>query len=275
MPKSLLIVESPTKVKTLKSFLGPDFTIMGSQGHVRDLPKSGLSVDIEHDFTPEYELLEDRGHIIDAMRKAARNADHIYLASDPDREGEAIAWHIQEALKLKDVRRIEFNEITKTAVQRALSNPREIDMDRVNAQQARRVLDRIIGYQVSPLLARKIVRGLSAGRVQSVCGAFGVRPRTRNSSLQNRRILERHRAGFAAKQRVSLSREIADARKQKAGNSQRRRSDGTGRSAASAAVCGQRCQAPREKTQRAAAVHHQHFAAGSQQATGLFRPNAP
>ena len=168
MAKSLLIVESPTKVKTLKSFLGPDFTIMGSQGHVRDLPKSGLSVDIEHDFTPEYELLEDRGHIIDAMRKAARNADHIYLASDPDREGEAIAWHIQEALKLKDVRRIEFNEITKTAVQRALSNPRQIDMDRVNAQQARRVLDRIIGYQVSPLLARKIVRGLSAGRVQSV-----------------------------------------------------------------------------------------------------------
>ena len=168
MPKSLLIVESPTKVKTLKSFLGPDFTIMGSQGHVRDLPKSGLSVDIEHDFAPKYELLEDRGHIIEAMRKAARNADHIYLASDPDREGEAIAWHIQEALKLKDVRRIEFNEITKTAVQRALSNPREIDMDRVNAQQARRVLDRIIGYQVSPLLARKIVRGLSAGRVQSV-----------------------------------------------------------------------------------------------------------
>ncbi len=168
MAKSLLIVESPTKVKTLKSFLGPDFTIMGSQGHVRDLPKSGLSVDIEHDFKPEYELLEDRGHIIDAMRKAARNADHIYLASDPDREGEAIAWHIREALNLKKVHRIQFNEITKTAVQRAIDSPGEINMDRVNAQQARRVLDRIIGYKVSPLLARKIVRGLSAGRVQSV-----------------------------------------------------------------------------------------------------------
>lgn len=168
MSKSLLIVESPTKVKTLKGFLGPDFIIKGSQGHVRDLPKSGLAVDIENNFEPRYELLEDRKRIIDELKKAAKEADDIYLASDPDREGEAIAWHIREALKLKKVHRIEFNEITKTAVQRALSNPREINMDRVNAQQARRVLDRIIGYKISPLLARKIQKGLSAGRVQSV-----------------------------------------------------------------------------------------------------------
>ncbi len=168
MAKSLLIVESPTKVKTLQAFLGPSFKIMGSQGHVRDLPKSGLSVDIEHDFEPKYELLEDRKHIIAALREAAKGVDEVYLASDPDREGEAIAWHIGEALKLKNARRIEFNEITKSAVQKALANPRAIDMQRVNAQQARRVLDRIIGYKVSPLLARKISKGLSAGRVQSV-----------------------------------------------------------------------------------------------------------
>jgi DNA topoisomerase-1 len=168
MSKSLVIVESPTKVKTLKGFLGADFKIMGSKGHVRDLPKSGLAVDLEHDFAPDYQLLPDRKAVIDELRKAAKDVDTVYLASDPDREGEAIAWHIREALKLKNVRRIEFNEITKTAVQRALDNPREIDMDRVNAQQARRVLDRIIGYQLSPLLSRKISKGLSAGRVQSV-----------------------------------------------------------------------------------------------------------
>ncbi|HVF09451.1 MAG TPA: type I DNA topoisomerase [Abditibacteriaceae bacterium] len=168
MAKSLLIVESPTKVKTLKGFLGPDFIIKGSQGHVRDLPKSGLAVDIENDFKPDYELLADRKHIIQDLKKAAGEVDQVYLASDPDREGEAIAWHIREALKLKKVLRIEFNEITKIAVQRALAHPREIDMDRVNAQQARRVLDRIIGYKLSPLLARKINKGLSAGRVQSV-----------------------------------------------------------------------------------------------------------
>ncbi|HEX8550403.1 MAG TPA: type I DNA topoisomerase [Abditibacteriaceae bacterium] len=168
MSKSLVIVESPTKVKTLKGFLGADFTIMGSKGHVRDLPKSGLSIDIKNDFEPSYELLPDRHDVVDAMKKAARGCDTIYLASDPDREGEAIAWHISQALGAKNMRRIEFNEITKTAVLRALDNPRDIDMDRVNAQQARRVLDRIIGYQVSPILARKISKGLSAGRVQSV-----------------------------------------------------------------------------------------------------------
>ncbi|MBV9864825.1 MAG: type I DNA topoisomerase [Abitibacteriaceae bacterium] len=168
MAKSLVIVESPTKVKTLKGFLGANFQIMGSKGHVRDLPKSGLAVDLEHDFKPDYQLLPDRKQVINDLKKAAQEADEVYLASDPDREGEAIAWHIREALKLKKARRIEFNEITRTAVQKALQNPREIDMDRVNAQQARRVLDRIIGYQISPLISSKISKGLSAGRVQSV-----------------------------------------------------------------------------------------------------------
>ena len=168
MTKSLIIVESPTKKKTLEGFLGSNYKVMGSKGHVRDLPKSGLAVDLEHDFEPSYELLPDRKSVIDELRRAAKDVDIVYLASDPDREGEAIAWHIREALHLKNARRIEFNEITKTAVQRALDNPREINMDRVNAQQARRVLDRIIGYQLSPLLSKKISRGLSAGRVQSV-----------------------------------------------------------------------------------------------------------
>lgn len=168
MTKSLVIVESPTKVKTLKGFLGANFKIMGSKGHIRDLPKSGLAVDLEHDFKPDYQLLPDRKQVIAELKKAAQEADLVYLASDPDREGEAIAWHIREALKLKNARRIEFNEITRTAVQKALENSREIDMDKVNAQQARRVLDRIIGYQISPLLSSKISKGLSAGRVQSV-----------------------------------------------------------------------------------------------------------
>ncbi len=168
MPKSLVIVESPTKVKTLKGFLGPNFTVMGSQGHVRDLPAKGISVDLKGNFEPTYELLPDRKHIIAELKKAAAGVDMVYLASDPDREGEAIAWHIREALHLKKVRRIEFNEITKTAVLKALDNPRDINMDRVNAQQARRVLDRIIGYELSPLLARKVAKGTSAGRVQSV-----------------------------------------------------------------------------------------------------------
>ena len=168
MPKSLVIVESPTKVKTLKGFLGPDFTVMGSQGHVRDLPAKGINVDIKNNFEPTYELLPTRGRIIDELRRAAAQADIVYLASDPDREGEAIAWHIREALHLKKVKRIEFNEITKTAVQKALTTPRDINMDRVNAQQARRILDRIIGYELSPLLARKVAPKTSAGRVQSI-----------------------------------------------------------------------------------------------------------
>ena len=168
MSKSLVIVESPTKVKTLKGFLGPDFTIMGSQGHVRDLPAKGINVDIKNNFEPTYELLPSRSRIIDELRRAAAQADIVYLASDPDREGEAIAWHIREALHLKKVKRIEFNEITKTAVQKALTTPRDINMDRVNAQQARRILDRIIGYELSPLLARKVAPKTSAGRVQSI-----------------------------------------------------------------------------------------------------------
>ncbi len=166
--KSLIIVESPAKTRTIKGFLGEDYEVMASMGHVRDLPSNGLGVDPEHNFSPEYVIIADKTDIISKLRKAAKSAEHVYLATDPDREGEAIAWHLREALHLESVSRIEFNEITRSAIRAALDHPRTIDGNRVNAQQARRVLDRLVGYQLSPLLWRKVRPGLSAGRVQSV-----------------------------------------------------------------------------------------------------------
>lgn len=170
MHKYLVIVESPAKVKTIKKFLGSNYEVLASNGHVRDLPKSSLGIDVENDFEPNYITIRGKGDILSALRKAVKKADKIYLATDPDREGEAISWHLMFALKLenKKVYRISFNEITKTAVKESLKNAREIDMNLVDAQQARRVLDRIVGYRISPLLWAKIKRGLSAGRVQSV-----------------------------------------------------------------------------------------------------------
>lgn len=168
MAKALIIVESPAKTKTLKNFLGSDFRIEASMGHVRDLPKSKIGVDIANDFEPTYTAIPDRKEVLKKLAAAAAGVETVYLASDPDREGEAIAWHLKEALKLTNVRRIEFNEITQSAVRAALQNPRTVNMERVNAQQARRVLDRLIGYKLSPILSQKIQRGLSAGRVQSV-----------------------------------------------------------------------------------------------------------
>ncbi len=168
MGKSLIIVESPAKTRTLKNFLGPNYRIEASMGHVRDLPKRDFGVDVEKEFTPTYEIIPDRKDVLKRLKEAVKEADEVYLASDPDREGEAIAWHLLEALKLKSAKRIQFNEITKQAVTHALVEPRTIDMDRVNAQQARRVLDRIVGYKLSPLLWQKVKKNLSAGRVQSV-----------------------------------------------------------------------------------------------------------
>lgn len=170
MAKYLVIVESPTKVKTIKKFLGSNYEVMASNGHVRDLPKSQLGFDPENDFEPKYITIRGKGDILAALRKAAKKADKVYLATDPDREGEAISWHLAQALKLdeKKMFRITFNEITKTAVKDALKHPRSIDMDMVDAQQTRRMLDRMVGYRISPLLWAKIKRGLSAGRVQSV-----------------------------------------------------------------------------------------------------------
>ncbi len=168
MAKSLIIVESPAKIKTLKNFLGSEYEVEASMGHVRDLPEKKLGVDIENDFAPTYETLKDRADVLKRLTAAAKGVTTVYLASDPDREGEAIAWHLAEALKIKNPVRIQFNEITRQAVQAAIANPRTVDMDRVNAQQARRVLDRLVGYKLSPVLWKKIQKGLSAGRVQSV-----------------------------------------------------------------------------------------------------------
>ena len=170
MAKYLVIVESPAKVKTIKKFLGKNYEVMASNGHVRDLPKSQLGFSPENNFEPKYITIRGKGEILAKLRKEVKKADKIYLATDPDREGEAISWHLTKALKLedKDVSRISFNEITKTAVKTSLKNPREIDMDLVDAQQARRMLDRMVGYRISPLLWAKVKRGLSAGRVQSV-----------------------------------------------------------------------------------------------------------
>ena len=170
MAKYLVIVESPAKVKTIKKFLGSNYDVAASGGHVRDLPKSQLGIDIEHDYEPKYITIRGKGELLADLRKKVKKADKIFLATDPDREGEAISWHLSKALKLEDNRmaRISFNEITKNAVKASLKEPREIDMNLVNAQQTRRILDRMVGYRISPLLWAKVKRGLSAGRVQSV-----------------------------------------------------------------------------------------------------------
>ena len=170
MAKNLIIVESPAKSKTIKKFLGSNYTGVASNGHVRDLPKSQMGVDFDNDFEPKYITIRGKGELLASLRKEVKKADKIYLATDPDREGEAISWHLFFALKLdpKKTKRITFNEITKNAVRQAIKESREIDMDLVDAQQARRVLDRIVGYSISPLLWQKVKRGLSAGRVQSV-----------------------------------------------------------------------------------------------------------
>jgi len=170
VPKSLVIVESPAKAKTIGKILGKDFQVKASAGHVRDLPKKGLGVDVKKNFLPQYEVLAEKAKVVAELQEAATEVDNVYLAPDPDREGEAIAWHLACILEdlQKPMRRIEFNEITKDAILRAIKTPRSIDLPRVNAQQARRVLDRLVGYKISPLLWQKVRRGLSAGRVQSV-----------------------------------------------------------------------------------------------------------
>ncbi len=167
---NLVIVESPSKAKTIGKYLGPDYTVKASMGHLRDLPKSTMGVDIDNDFTPEYVPLDNKSEVISDLRKHAKSADAVYLATDPDREGEAISWHLKELLDLPEDKtyRVTFNEITQKVVQESIANPRDIDYSLVDAQQARRVLDRIVGYQLSPLLWKKVRRGLSAGRVQSV-----------------------------------------------------------------------------------------------------------
>lgn len=167
---NLVIVESPAKAKTIKKYLGKDFEVIASMGHVRDLPSARLSVDVKKDFAPKYEIIKGKEKLVDELKKLAGKSDKVYLATDPDREGEAISWHLAYILGLdmNDTNRVEFNEITKSGVQNGMDNPRAVNIDLVNAQQARRILDRLVGYKLSPFVSQKIRRGLSAGRVQSV-----------------------------------------------------------------------------------------------------------
>ena len=166
----LLIVESPAKAKTITKYLGSGYQVKASMGHLRDLPKKELGVDVDNNFQTTYLPIDGKGKIIDDLKTAADEAEFVYLATDPDREGEAISWHLQQLLELdaRKTQRVTFNEITKTAVTEAVKHPRDIDMNLVDAQQARRILDRIVGYKLSPFLWRKVRTGLSAGRVQSV-----------------------------------------------------------------------------------------------------------
>ncbi|MFI3295025.1 MAG: toprim domain-containing protein, partial [Rikenellaceae bacterium] len=170
MQENLVIVESPAKAKTIEKILGSDYLVKSSLGHIRDLEKSGLAIDIENGFAPSYVVSDDKKKVVAELKKLASSAKMVYLASDEDREGEAIAWHLSEALKLKGekTRRIVFHEITPSAIRRAVENPREIDLNLVDAQQARRLLDRLVGFELSPVLWRKVKPSLSAGRVQSV-----------------------------------------------------------------------------------------------------------
>src|ERR1700685_3208072 len=173
MAKSLVIVESPAKAKTIGKYLGKQYIVMASLGHVKDLPKKDLAVDVERDFTPRYEVIEGKKKLITELKQAAKGVDSVYLAADPDREGEAICWHLKEELEPKKagkpaIFRVMFNEITANAVRRAFDKPLEVNVHLVEAQQARRILDRLVGYKISPLLWDKVRRGLSAGRVQTV-----------------------------------------------------------------------------------------------------------
>lgn len=170
MVKNLLIVESPAKAKTIEKYLGSDFSVVASYGHIRDLPKSGNAVDIENQFKPVYEVSPEKKEVVAKLRTLSKQAEEVWLATDEDREGEAISWHIAEVLNLdiKTTKRIVFHEITKTAIQNAVKNPRTVNIDLVNAQQARRVLDRLVGYELSAVLWKKVKFGLAAGRVQSV-----------------------------------------------------------------------------------------------------------
>ncbi|MDE6088949.1 MAG: DNA topoisomerase I, partial [Oscillospiraceae bacterium] len=167
---NLVIVESPAKAKTIQKYLGTGYEVVASMGHVRDLPKSKLGVDVENGFIPQYLDMKGKEDVIKDLKKRAKKSDYVYLATDPDREGEAISWHLAQILNLdlNADNRVAFNEITKTGVQNGMANPHKIDLDLVNAQQARRILDRLVGYKLSPFLWKKVKRGLSAGRVQSV-----------------------------------------------------------------------------------------------------------
>ncbi|MDE7442934.1 MAG: DNA topoisomerase I, partial [Muribaculaceae bacterium] len=215
MLKNLVIVESPAKAKTIEKFLGNDYKVMSSYGHIRDLRKKNFSIEVDRNFDPIYEIPDDKKELVQSLKAAAKEAQTVWLASDEDREGEAIAWHLYEVLELKpeNTKRIVFHEITKDAILNAIANPRDIDLNRVDAQQARRVLDRIVGFELSPVLWKKIKPALSAGRVQSVAVRLIVE---RENEIKNFRIEEYFRINgvfstpSGARMRAELSKRMSD-----------------------------------------------------------------
>ena len=272
MGKQLIIVESPAKVKTIKKFLGPQYMVQASVGHVRDLPSGQLAVDEEHDFAPHYEVIDAKKKVVSELRSAAAKAETVFLAPDPDREGEAIAWHVAELIKdkAKDIKRIQFNEITARAVKEALACPRPLNAHLFEAQQARRVLDRLVGYKISPLLWKTVKRGISAGRVQSVA---------------LRLIVEREEAREAFKPEEYWSIDAKFIPKGDAavfqggsGKNQQQKSSsgqcGPGRRAGGrphgTALCGAECGGKGARARPPAAFHHFYLAAGRQPAPELY-----
>jgi hypothetical protein len=263
--KNLVIVESPTKARTLAGFLGRGYDVRASVGHVRDLPKSKLGVDVDHGFAPQYVVPKEKSEVVKQLKSAAKNADMIYLATDPDREGEAISWHLVEAVGLRNrpLRRVEFHEITRDAIREAFEHPRELDTRLIDAQQARRVLDRLVGYKISPLLWKKVRRGLSAGRVQSVA---------------LRMIVEREREiqNFQAREYWTIDADLLKerfpeqpfrARLLGFANDRKRELE-----IGDSGVQGRRGAAAHAEPPPVTAVHHQHPAAGGIAAAGLHRP---
>ena len=227
MTKNLVVVESPAKARTIERYLGPDYKVLASYGHVRDLPenpgRNKLGVDVEHDFKPEYVVADDRRKQLDSITKAAKSADAVYLATDLDREGEAIAWHVAEAAAVPEGkrRRVTFSEITRDAITDAFQHPRAIDDNLVDAQQTRRIIDRLVGYTLSPLLWRKVRAGLSAGRVQSVAVRLVVEREREITRLHGARVLD-HRTAAGQPKGRDFQRRADDDRRQEGGDRRRR-----------------------------------------------------
>ena len=234
---NLVIVESPSKAKTIGRYLGPGYTVKASMGHLRDLPKSKMGVDLEHNFTPQYIPVRGKEALIKELKADAAKADTVYLATDPDREGEAISWHLKELLNLTDgkAQRVTFNEITQKVVKDSIQHPRDIDYDLVDAQQARRILDRIVGYELSPLLWKKVRRGMSSGRVQSVA-----------------------------------TRMVVDRQPQKAGAGKRRADRWNHRGHYRAGIHRHRREEGGEEALLRPSLHHLHLAAGGLPEAGLY-----
>lgn len=270
MQKNLVIVESPAKAKTIEKFLGKDFKVLSSYGHIRDLKKKEFSIDVEKNFTPSYEIPADKKALVNTLKTEAKDAETVWLASDEDREGEAIAWHLYEVLKLKpeNTKRIVFHEITKSAILKAIEQPRDIDLNLVNAQQARRILDRIVGFELSPVLWRKVKPALSAGRVQSVAVRLIVEREREIHAFQTEAayritavFLVPDTDGKLVEMKAELARRIKN----------KRRSKSLPQRMSGSKLCYRRYYYPPGQENASCSVHNIYIATGSRTQTGIYR----